>query len=150
MTEMDTLVSRSERLINALTGAIMTTAEVAAEKIEMASEVARIKTRMAAFATVLEVVGVQKDTIREQIATARGPVKALLEAQLTALTQQEVGILAKVGVSPEAAATAVTVADQPRRRRQNPELLDGATLDGGIPMAVSQRINGHKAIEKTS
>src|SRR5262245_59745075 len=102
-SEMDGLVARAERLIGAGTGATLATTEAAAERLELASRVAQIQGRMAALAAVLQTVGAQKETLLARLEQARGPVRALLEAQLAALTAQELAVLEKAGV-PQLAA----------------------------------------------
>lgn len=113
--DMEILVSRTERLIGALTGAIMSTTEAAAERIELASRVAQIQARMAAFGAVLETIGEAKAAVLEQRKKAPGPMKALYTAQIEHLTAQETAILGKVGVAPEVARAAVDVADEAPR-----------------------------------
>jgi hypothetical protein len=66
-SDMSQLTDRAERLIDALANAIMKTAEVAAEKIELASTVAEVRQRMAAFGAVLQAVGAQKAAVAKQL-----------------------------------------------------------------------------------
>lgn len=110
--DMTVLMGRTEKLVNALTGAILSTTEAAAERIELAAQVARIEQRMLAFSSVLEVVAAQKEALTERQKSAKGPLKALLGRQIEALTVQETSILEKAGVAPEAAHGAVKAADE--------------------------------------
>src|SRR6266545_4326534 len=107
--EMQALVTRTEQLIAALTNAFITTAEVAAQRIELAAEVARVQQRMAAFSAVLESIGTQKAVLVGRLASATGSTKALIATQVSLLEAQEVEVLKKVGV-PEAAARQALVA----------------------------------------
>jgi hypothetical protein len=54
---MTQLTGRAEQLMDALADAIISTAEAAAERIDLAARVAQIQQRMAAFGAVLEAVG---------------------------------------------------------------------------------------------
>jgi hypothetical protein len=118
--EMTVLMGRTERLVSALTGAILSTTEAAAERIELAAQVARIEQRMLAFSSVLEVVAAQKAAILERQKEAKGPLKALLGRQVEALTAQECGILERAGLPQEAARGAVKAADEnPRLYARN-------------------------------
>jgi hypothetical protein len=106
---MQALVTRTEQHIGAITEAIVSSAEVAAERIVLAAQVARVQQRMAAFSAVLEAIGVQKAALLDRLATATGPTKALVATQVSLLEAQEVEVLKKVGV-PEAAARQALVA----------------------------------------
>ena len=88
-------------------------AEVAAERIQAAAEVARIQTRMSAFAAVLEAVGTQKAALQAKLNKPGGAMAKLIERQIKLLTGQETAILAKLGVGPELATQAVKAADRP-------------------------------------
>ncbi len=66
---------------------------------------------MAAFASVLEAVGGQKQVLQDRLATATGPLKALLIQQLACLTAQETAILTRAGVPNETAQQALASAD---------------------------------------
>lgn len=114
---MDQMSARAERLINALAGAIMATAEAAAEKVELAAEVARLRQRMAAIASVLEAIGVQKQALMEKAKAATGTLRALCYQQVEVLEAQEVAILQKMGVSHEVATQALEDATEPTYRR---------------------------------
>lgn len=109
--DMDNLVSRTERLIGALTNAILSTAEVAAQRIELASKVAEARQRLAALSSVLETLGAQKVALIERQESAKGAMKALLHRQVEILEAQELSILASVGVEEPAAKAALTVVD---------------------------------------
>lgn len=115
--DMQALSGRAEKLINALTNAILTTAEVAAEKIELASRVAQINQRMTAYAAVLEIVGAQKMALMQRRDATDGPMKALLTHQIETLTVQEIAILESSGAPAVAARTAVETIDEPVYRR---------------------------------
>lgn len=131
---MQELAGRAGQLIGAVTDAIMSTVEVAAERVELAARVARVQTRMAAFGAVLEVIGEQKKALADRLADADGPAAALLKAQLAALTAQEMAVLEEVGM-PEPAARAALVAadgDDARYRR-----------DGKRFVRVAAEANGH-------
>jgi hypothetical protein len=111
--DMQVLVGRTEQLIGAITSAILSSAEVAAERIELAANVARIRQRMDAFGAVLESVGVQKEALAKQLPTATGPTKALLLKQIAMLASQEVAILARAGVPETAAVAALAAVEAP-------------------------------------
>jgi LPS O-antigen subunit length determinant protein (WzzB/FepE family) len=110
--DMDQMANRAEQLIGAIASSIMSATEAAAERVELASRVAQIQARMSAFGAVLDTIGVQKEALAERQKSARGPLKALLERQIEALTVQETSILEKAGVEPEAAQGAVKAADE--------------------------------------
>jgi hypothetical protein len=115
---MDQMANRAEQLIGAIASSIMSATEAAAERVELASKVAQIQARMAAFGAVLETIGTAKALVLEQRKAAPGPMKALYTAQIEHLTAQETAILAKVGVAPEAAQAAVKAADEAPRLYQ--------------------------------
>src|SRR5436305_14317890 len=104
---MEALTSRTAQLIDAISDAILASAEVAAEKIQLAAAVAGIRQRMAALGAVLEAVGEQKRVLVERLAGAAGPTKALIEQQIALLTAQEVAVLAKAGVAEPTAVAAL-------------------------------------------
>jgi hypothetical protein len=105
---MEALVGRTERLVESITGAILSTAEAAAERIELASKVAQIQQRMSAFGAVLEAVGAQKAALEARAAALpHGPVLTLLERQVEALTAQELSVLEKAGVPQPVASAAL-------------------------------------------
>jgi seryl-tRNA(Sec) selenium transferase len=124
--EMQVLVGRTELLIRAITDAILSSAEVAAERIELAANVARIQQRMSAFGAVLESVGAQKEALAKQVPNATGPTKALLLKQIAMLASQEVAILTKAGIAEPtavAALAAVEVPTNPTHRRDGRRFL---------------------------
>ncbi len=131
--DLTAMSDRATRLIDALSGSIMSACEAAAEKIELAAEVARVTTRMAAVSTVLEVIGAQKMALASRLTSASGAMAALLGHQIEALSLQEVAVLKRIGVSAEVATQAVIQVDgietpdqcgvKPRNRRQ---LTNGA------------------------
>lgn len=98
-SEMDALSSRAEQLIDSITNAILSTAESAAERIELASRVAQVRQRMAAFASVLEAVETQKAALAERLDSASGPMRVLLQRQIDMLTEQETAVLGRAGVA---------------------------------------------------
>ena len=110
-TDMSALVTRTEALIDALTGAILSAAEAAAEKIALAAQVARITQKMSAFSSVLEAVGAQKSVLVERLAVATGPTRAIIEEQIALLSRQESAILERAGVPNAAAREAITATD---------------------------------------
>jgi hypothetical protein len=71
--EMGALVTRTERLIGGLISALLATAEVAAEKVELAARVAQMQQRMTPFAAVLESVRAAKEALFAKLETARWP-----------------------------------------------------------------------------
>lgn len=109
--DMQALAGRAEQLIAAITDAILSSAEAAAERIELASSVARVQTRMAAFGAVLEAIVAQKAALTGRLAGAAGAAKALLARQLDILAAQELSVLARVGVPEPTARAAVAAAD---------------------------------------
>jgi hypothetical protein len=121
MSDMNQLTDRAERLIDALANAIMKTAEVAAQKIELASAVAEVRQRMAAFGAVLQAVGAQKAAVAMQLADLGADdaaTRALYQHQLRLLSAQEVSILKQAGISEQHAAEALEVADtKPTHKR---------------------------------
>ncbi len=122
MSDMNQLTDRAERLIDALANAIMKTAEVAAEKIELASAVAEVRQRMAAFGAVLEAVGAQKAAVTKQLGNLGdkdAATRALYQHQLRLLSAQEVSILKQAGINEQHATEALEVADtKPTHRRE--------------------------------
>lgn len=131
--EMDALAGRAERMISALSDAIMRTAEVAAERIELASQVAQVRQRVAAYAAVLEAIGSQKAAIAAQLETATGPMRSLLIKQVDILGQQELSILERIGIPAETAQTAIESADALEARDDRKYIRDGrrfAPLNG--------------------
>jgi hypothetical protein len=121
--EMDDLTARTERLVNAISGAILGTVEVAAERISLAAEVARVSQRMTAFSAVLEAVGVQKDALSVKLAAAKGPMRVLIRRQIDLLSAQEVAVLERAGAPAEAAKTAIEATDAPLYRRVGSRFL---------------------------
>jgi hypothetical protein len=122
MSDMTQLTDRAERLIDALANAIMKTAEVAAQKIELASAVAEVRQRMTAFGAVLQAVGAQKTAVQQQLVALGdndAATRALYHHQLRLLSAQEVGILTQAGISEPQAVEAVQVTDgTPTHRRE--------------------------------
>jgi hypothetical protein len=110
-TDITALTARAERLIDALAGSILSTAEVAAERVELAAKVAQVQQRMTAFAAVLEAVSAQKQALLGKVETATGAMRTLLQQQVEALTAQELAVLAKAGVPQPAAQQAIAAVD---------------------------------------
>ncbi len=128
--DMQVLVGRTEQLIASITDAILSSAEVAAERIELAANVARVQQRMAAFGAVLESVGAQKASLAKRLPEATGPTKTLLLKQIAMLAAQEIAILAKAGVAEptavaalEAVEAATDLTTAPTHRRQGRRFL---------------------------
>ncbi|MCE9561525.1 MAG: hypothetical protein K8U57_05675 [Planctomycetes bacterium] len=139
--EMQVLVGRTEQLISALTSAILSSAEVAAERIELAAEVARVEQRMSAFAAVLESVGAQKETLAKRVPKATGPMKTLLLKQIAMLATQEVAILSKAGVAEPTAVAALAAVDAPSEPAPTP--VSGThKRDGRRFVRLAQGTNG--------
>jgi hypothetical protein len=111
--DIQVLVNRTEQLIAAITDAILSSAEVAAERIELAANVVRIQQRMAAFGAVLESVGVQKEALAKRLPGTTGPAKTLLLKQIAMLASQEIAILEKAGVTEQTAVAALAAVDEP-------------------------------------
>lgn len=105
--DMKALTGQASRLISAISEAIMSSAEVAAERIKLASQVAQIEQRMAAYSVVLDTIQVQKDKLLEQAETAKGARKTLLLRQVEMLEAQEMGVLESIQVPAEVAQRAV-------------------------------------------
>lgn len=95
--DMQALVGRTERLVSAISDAILSAAEAAAERVELAAEVARVQQRLAAFGAVVETIAAQKRVLVERLATAEGPARALLERQIELLGLQELAVLERAG-----------------------------------------------------
>jgi hypothetical protein len=118
------LSDRAERLIDAIAGGFMKTAQAAAERIGLASEVAIIRQRMAAYAAVLEMVGNQKESIINKIESLaeNSPLRKLYLFQLEQLTAQEVEILQNAGLNNEIASNAIRNTDKlsyGRKKKKN-------------------------------
>jgi hypothetical protein len=110
--EMDKLVSRTDRLIGAITEGILSTVEAASQRIELAAQVAQVKVRMEAFGAVLEAVGAQRAVLEERRVSAGPAVRALIGRQLELLAAQEVAILSQAGIGEDVARQALTVVEQ--------------------------------------
>ena len=121
--EMQDLTARTERLVGAISGAILGTVEVAAERLSLAAEVARVAQRMTAFSAVLEAVAVQKDALVVKLAAAKGPMRVLIRRQIDLLSAQEVAVLERAGAPAQAAKTAIEAADAPLYRRAGSRFL---------------------------
>src|SRR5262245_17164570 len=106
-TQMQTLVTRTESLVNALSTALIGTVEVAAERLSLAAEVARVSQRLSAFSAVLEAISAAKDGLTAKLATSKGAMRGLVQRQIELLTLQEIGILGRIGVGEDAAQAAI-------------------------------------------
>lgn len=113
MSEMniDRISDRTEAIIDKVCGAIMATVDVAAERLELAAEVARVKQRMTAFSAVLDAVAAQKQALMDKLEEADGPARQLLGHQIELLTAQETAVLQRAGISAEIARPAIDAAD---------------------------------------
>src|SRR4051812_18524481 len=109
--DMQLLTERTEKLIGALTNALLATAETAAERIELAAKVCQMQQRAAAFAAVLESTEAARQALTARMATATGPIRAMLAQQASALAATEVEILSKAGVPAPAAQAALALVD---------------------------------------
>jgi hypothetical protein len=115
--EMEQLAGRAEQLISALSNAILSTAEVAAERLELASKVAQVNQRLAAFSAVLDSIAAQREALETRMTTAKGAQRLLLQRQLDLLAAQEVAVLSKAGLDDSQARQALEVADEPSYHR---------------------------------
>lgn len=111
-SSMDAMSERAERLIGAISGALMSTAETAAMKIELAAQVAQIRQEMAARQSVLGIIADQKLALLEQVEESTGALKLAYQRQVEVLCAQEVGILKGMGIETEVAEQAVSQADE--------------------------------------
>lgn len=103
------LTANTQKLVNTLTEAILATAEVAAERIELAAAAAQVQQRMASLGDVLEGIATQKQELLSRIDQASGSVRLLLEHQVAVFAGQEQAILARAGVSKAMGQMAVNV-----------------------------------------
>lgn len=133
------MTGRAQRLIDAMAGAMMSAAEAAAEKVELAAQVARVEIQMQAVGSVLEVIGAQKDQLLTKALEAKGALRAAYLRQVDVLTAQEVGILQKIGVAPALAEEAVKAADEPKLLESHPvrarRAAKPATSTNGVSVA---------------
>lgn len=111
--DMQALVGRTELLVTAISDAILSAAEAAAERVELAATVARVQQRLGAFTAVLEAVAVQKRALVERLAVADGPSKALIHRQIELLGLQEIAVLERAGVPQPAVQQALAAMDTP-------------------------------------
>lgn len=107
------MTARAQRLIDAMAGAMMSAAEAAAEKVELAAEVARVSVRMEAVGSVLDVIGAQKEALIVKADEAKGALRTAYLRQVEVLSAQEVSILERLGVPTAAAQIAVAKVDGP-------------------------------------
>lgn len=123
--DIQALAGRADQLIGALTNAFMSAAETAAERISLASDLAKVQQRMSAFAAVLECVSAQKAPLLEQIANlGDGPAdrvkRQMLLTHVNILTTQELSILTRAGAPVEAAQQAITCVDTVEHQGEKP------------------------------
>ena len=113
---MTQLTGRAEQLVDALADAIISTAEAAAERIDLAARVAQIQQRMAAFGAVLESVGAQKHALLVRLEDQSTPdtQRMLIQQQVNLLIAQETEILKRAGASSAMAHQAIESADGER------------------------------------
>lgn len=113
MSEMNVerISDRTEAIIDKVCGAIMATVDVAAERLELAAELARVRQRMTAFGAVLDAVAAQKSALAERMKTAEGPTRSLLAHQIDMLTAQETAVLRRAGIAPDIASEVIEQAD---------------------------------------
>jgi uncharacterized protein YhaN len=119
---MTQLTGRAEQLVDALADAIISTAEAAAELIDLAARVAQIQQRMAAFGAVLESVGAMKHSLLTRLDDPSTPdaQRRLIEQQVNLLTAQESEILKRAGATPELAHQAIESADCEKEEHPDP------------------------------
>ena len=119
---MSQLTGRAGQLVDALADAIISTAEAAAERLDLAARVAQIQQRMAAFGAVLESVGAQKLALMNRLEDPALPdtQRQLIEQQVNLLTAQETEILKRAGATPELAHQAIEVADSDTEEHPDP------------------------------
>lgn len=115
--DMMEMAGRASQIIDAFTSALMNTAGVAAEKINLASEIAAMKMRMEAFSGVLECVAAQKKPLMERLEGEANPaMRLMIERQLEMLTEQEIAVLEKASVPGKVAKQLVGTVDKAYRR----------------------------------
>jgi hypothetical protein len=120
--DMQNLTERTQQLVDSLSGAILATVETAAERIQLAAQIAQVHQRMTAFAAVLEAVGAQKTALVARLETAHGPMKAMLERQIEVLDR--------------AGGRRVGAGRSVRRGPQAVEIADQGSQDGPAPVYV--------------
>jgi chaperonin cofactor prefoldin len=125
MSDISNVTERTQVLVDSITGAILSTVEVASERIALASEVAKVQQRMDAFSTILETIGTQKEVLEEKVANTKGPLRKLYQSQLEALTKQELVLLKKAGV----------VTEEP----EEPAVPEGPPVDGQLYKRVGKK-----------
>lgn len=131
-SSIDHLSDRASRLVDSLAEGMLSALENASERIGLAVEVGRIRTRMDAFGAVLESIDVQKQALLARQATASGPMQRLIARQIELLTAQETAVLQRIGVNPDVATAAVCRADRPAR----PKLVQAPQTNGHTKLAV--------------
>lgn len=102
MSQMDEATERMDALVGALTSAFISTAEVAAERLSLAAQVARIKQRGDAFAEILEGIDARKLELVERRKKTSPAMGRLLTAQYMELERQEEAIVLKAYGEPPA------------------------------------------------
>lgn len=101
------MTERAGAMIDTLTAAFLRATEVAAERLQLACDVAAIQQRLAAFSSVLETIGAQKLALAEKMETTKGAARTLYATQIKMLEAQEVAVLTRVGVPQPVAVAAL-------------------------------------------
>jgi hypothetical protein len=148
--EMTDLTTRTERLVNAISGALLSSVEVAAERIGLAAEVARVTQRMSAFAAVLDAIGVQKDALAAKLTASKGSMRLLIRRQIELLTAQEAAVLERTGAPMEAVRVAIETTDAPLYRRQGKRFERLADAQQTVTPAAVGENNRHEAPATTN
>lgn len=117
------LTERVSSIVDALANAFLQGAETAAERIQLAAQVAAVQAKMAAFGSVLEAIAAQKEALQGRLGEAAGPMKTLIARQLEVLAAQELAVLASAGIPTDQAAQAIQVADERVYRREGSKFV---------------------------
>lgn len=111
-SSMGEVTTRVNAIVDAFVDAFLQTAATAAEKINLAAQVAQVQTRMAAFSAVLESIAAQKQVIYDRLQETSGPMQSLLNRHLELLTQQEIAVLERIGIPNDQARPTLEQADE--------------------------------------
>jgi hypothetical protein len=95
MTEM---ANRASQIVDSIASAMMSAAEVAAQKIQLASDLASMKMRLDAFGSVLDAIDAERTPLLEAMEAASGGKKAFLKRRIEMLNEQEMSVLEKASV----------------------------------------------------
>lgn len=115
--DMMEMADKSSRIIDSFCAALLNTAAVAAEKIELASNISVLRMRMEAFSGVLEIVNAAKKPLMERLEGETNPaMRLMIERQLEMLTEQEIAVLEKASVPGKVAKQLVGTVDKAYRR----------------------------------